>query len=487
MGRGLPIIQTHGCPAFFVALLCVACIAGCAPIVPHDNQSPGIMQGPPKGLYEITAHVPGSGPFTGSTAGIFAIEPTRDSFHANTRPGAVGELVGGLEGVLVSLFGGLAYPGGTLVRWASPLPCEAAPVQGRLWSPRGQLSARLCSLDQPVELRAPGSDDLVGLLTVRPLNEGPRPARDYAAVADQVRDLLAARLFDPAMYQRPATQRYLAELHRVAGVARDDLEFVAGAMLAARRLEFSHLGLYRRMEPAYQSYFAERSSVSPFLTAEATKLSIDSGIATLRIAHFAGDPVKLDDAFQEIGRLAPRALIIDLRDNPGGSFQAARVAAHLIDQVMDAGVFFNAEARPQVLAGNLEAFPALDRIDSVEEFQTMLERHGAFRFRIIPAEPRFSGPVAVLINGRTASAAEPLVAGLQEAGRATLVGEPTAGAMLSSQHFDLADGWILAMPTADYLTPRGLRLEGRGVRPDIRASSAAAPAAATTWLRKHGQ
>jgi C-terminal processing protease CtpA/Prc len=56
--------------------------------------------------------------------------------------------------------------------------------------------------------------------------------------------------------------------------------------------------------------------------------------------------------------------------------------------------------------------------------------------------------------------------------------------MLSMQPFPLSGGWILSVPTADYLTARGIRIEGRGVRPDIETPSAAAPSAARAYLAK---
>nr|PZN90078.1 MAG: hypothetical protein DIU52_09795 [bacterium] len=59
-------------------------------------------------------------------------------------------------------------------------------------------------------------------------------------------------------------------------------------------------------------------------------------------------------------------------------------------------------------------------------------------------------------------------------GRATLVGERTAGAMLSSEEIPLGDGWTLLLPTADFYTPDGKRIEGRGVEPVIASPSARA-------------
>lgn len=62
---------------------------------------------------------------------------------------------------------------------------------------------------------------------------------------------------------------------------------------------------------------------------------------------------------------------------------------------------------------------------------------------VTPAGPRYDGPVSGLASPETASAAEPIVHLLKTTGRATVVGERTMGAMLSSDRADLGGGWAL--------------------------------------------
>jgi carboxyl-terminal processing protease len=80
-----------------------------------------------------------------------------------------------------------------------------------------------------------------------------------------------------------------------------------------------------------------------------------------------------------------------------------------------------------------------------------------------------SNEVAVLVDGASRSAAELTPAALQEAGRAVVVGEPTAGAVLISQETRLPDGGRLTLSRADFVTSGGVRLEKRGVTPDLAA------------------
>lgn len=81
--------------------------------------------------------------------------------------------------------------------------------------------------------------------------------------------------------------------------------------------------------------------------------------------------------------------------------------------------------------------------------------------------------VAILVDGQSRSAAELTPAALQEARRALVVGERTAGAVLISQEARLPDGGRLTLSRADFITSGGVRLEKNGVRPDLVASRTA--------------
>ncbi len=75
--------------------------------------------------------------------------------------------------------------------------------------------------------------------------------------------------------------------------------------------------------------------------------------------------------------------------------------------------------------------------------------------------------VAVLVDSNSRSAAELTPAALQEAGRAVVVGERTAGAVLISQDTRLPDGGRLSLSRSNFVTAGGVRLEKRGVTPDL--------------------
>jgi carboxyl-terminal processing protease len=134
-----------------------------------------------------------------------------------------------------------------------------------------------------------------------------------------------------------------------------------------------------------------------------------------------------------------RAVVLDLRGNPGGQGAMAIPVASLF-------------VTAPVTLGTLK----------FRDFgQTMIAKPE------IGALP-FTGPMAILTDEGTASTSEMLAAGLQEAKRAVVVGDSTLGAVLPSVVEALPGGAIMQYVVADFKTPKGILLEGRGVQPDRR-------------------
>jgi carboxyl-terminal processing protease len=136
-------------------------------------------------------------------------------------------------------------------------------------------------------------------------------------------------------------------------------------------------------------------------------------------------------------------VIIDLRGNPGGVAAIAQgVAGHFVQEKASLGVM---KSRNDEL--NLFINPRRSTRDGRR------------------VEP-FAGPLAILIDGSSASTSELFAAGLQDLGRARLFGEPTAGAALPSFAERLPNGDVFLHATMDYVRPNGERVEGRPVQPD---------------------
>ena len=157
-------------------------------------------------------------------------------------------------------------------------------------------------------------------------------------------------------------------------------------------------------------------------------------------------------------------VIVDVRGNPGGlGAMAMGIAGFLI-------------AQPDQKLG------------------TMFMRSLPLRFVIFPRAQAYQGPVAVLVDGFTASTAEIFAEGMQDLKRARVFGERTAGAALPSQIERLPNGDGFQYAMANYISESGRQLEGNGVIPDVKVAldrSALSQGrdsvleAAQSWLEAH--
>jgi carboxyl-terminal processing protease len=129
-------------------------------------------------------------------------------------------------------------------------------------------------------------------------------------------------------------------------------------------------------------------------------------------------------------------LIIDLRGNPGGiGGMAMGMAGWLVDK-------------------------------SDQRLGTMVMRDNQLNFVVNPRPEVFRGPVAILMDGTSASTSEIFAGGLKDLGRARIFGTRSAAAALPSiiEKLPNGDGFQYAM--ANYISQGGKALEGNGVIPD---------------------
>jgi carboxyl-terminal processing protease len=79
----------------------------------------------------------------------------------------------------------------------------------------------------------------------------------------------------------------------------------------------------------------------------------------------------------------------------------------------------------------------------------------------------YKGRIAILIDEGSGSASEVFAGAMQEMGRAAVLGSTSYGGVLNSTQAQLPTGGILQYPHSDMRTPKGRRIEGHGVVPDI--------------------
>ena len=173
---------------------------------------------------------------------------------------------------------------------------------------------------------------------------------------------------------------------------------------------------------------------------------LGDGIGYVRITQF-NEPVAEDfaQALAGLDKAKITELIIDLRDNPGGLLESAVGVAE------------------QMLPKGQEIVTVRGR-DGVKPQQ---------RFESGPCERRFVDlPIAVLVNGGSASASEIVAGALKAHKRAVLVGEKTYGKASVQNVIKMAlrPDCAVRLTTGYYYTPDGKMIHGKGIIPDVRVA-----------------
>jgi carboxyl-terminal processing protease len=167
---------------------------------------------------------------------------------------------------------------------------------------------------------------------------------------------------------------------------------------------------------------------------------LDGRVGAIRIERFAlGTSKAVRAATRRLEAEGARGLVVDLRGNPGG----------LLRQAVDVASLFLEEGRTVV------ALAGANRPESL-----VYARAGE-KTRL---------PVVVLVDRRSASAAEVVAAALHDHGRALVVGEPTFGKSLVQEIDRLPSGGALKLTVAAYRTPTGRDISSGGVVPDVRTT-----------------
>lgn len=165
---------------------------------------------------------------------------------------------------------------------------------------------------------------------------------------------------------------------------------------------------------------------------------LDGNVAYVSLSNFSSTNAssQLESTLQDLLAKKPKGLIFDLRDNPGGYLQQSLQVA---DIFLDGGVIASEKDRD----GNGQTF----RATSQGVAQDI--------------------PLAVLVNGGSASASEIVAGALQDRGRAKLIGETTFGKGSVQLPHQLSDGSELRVTIAHWFTANDRQIDGKGLTPDI--------------------
>lgn len=181
-----------------------------------------------------------------------------------------------------------------------------------------------------------------------------------------------------------------------------------------------------------------------YVTVKATRATInvptvssemlDGGIGYLKISQFDDvTPGQFDENFAKLKKAGMKSMILDLRDNPGGTVSAV---TQIASEILPKGLIFYMEYKD----GQRDEYtcPGAD----------------------------FDIPLVVLVNGYSASASEILAGAIQDAGTGTLLGTQTYGKGIVQNLYPLGDGSAIKITVADYFTRSGRNIHKVGIEPD---------------------
>jgi len=159
---------------------------------------------------------------------------------------------------------------------------------------------------------------------------------------------------------------------------------------------------------------------------------------------------------REQNRAPLKGLVLDLRNNPGGSVVSAVAVASAF--LRKDALVVSSEGRGQGTRMRLFANPD-NYIEGGEENDYL---------KVLPPEYK-TIPLVVLVNGGSASAAEIVAGALQDQHRATIMGTQTFGKGTIQTLYPLSTGSALKLTVARYFTPSGRSIQKTGITPDMAA------------------
>ena len=140
-------------------------------------------------------------------------------------------------------------------------------------------------------------------------------------------------------------------------------------------------------------------------------------------------------AISELSKEGMEGLVIDLRDNPGGLLD---VTCEMLDRMIKKGLL----------------------VYTVDKYGKRVDEDAT-------DSDSFDKPVAILVNGNSASASEVFSGAMKDYKAATLVGTKTFGKGIVQSIVPFGDGTAMKVTVSKYYTPKGVNIHGTGIEPDV--------------------
>ena len=210
------------------------------------------------------------------------------------------------------------------------------------------------------------------------------------------------------------------------------------------------LTAFRQDEGEYVDLKMERRNVT-VQTVEYQMLEDHVGyIAVSQFDVVTADQFKA--AVDDLEKQGMKKLLVDLRNNPGGVLDAV---VGMLDYILPDDLMI--EGDKDLVRTNTEATLLV----------YMADKNGKGGQEYASDGHSLDIPMAVLVNGESASASEVFTGAMKDYGRATVVGTKTFGKGIVQNLIPLDNGTAIKMTTAHYYTPSGFDLHGKGIEPDV--------------------
>lgn len=221
----------------------------------------------------------------------------------------------------------------------------------------------------------------------------------------------------------------------MAGVGADEI----ASMIKTG--EESHFVMEVRRDGEMLTFEMDRQHID-IPSVDGSFLEGQQGMAYIAISNFAQNtPTELTDTISELEKEHPiKGIILDLRNNPGGSVESVLAVADLFLKQGD-HIMWVEEKKKETCYDAENANPS-------------------------------AYPLVVLVNENSASASEILSGALKENDRATLVGVTTFGKGIIQSVYTLSDGVGVKVTTAEYLSPDKNKIHEVGVTPNVEVKMA---------------
>ncbi|MBO4364829.1 MAG: peptidase, partial [Eggerthellaceae bacterium] len=166
---------------------------------------------------------------------------------------------------------------------------------------------------------------------------------------------------------------------------------------------------------------------------------VDGEVGYIKLSQITSNSTELvEEAVKNLQEAGATCYVLDLRNNPGG----------YLTQAVDIGSLF-------LKSGVMVKIETKDSPETTREADT---------------ESITDAPLVIIINGKTAAAAEVLAGGLQDQSRATVVGETSMGKGSVQSIYHLSFGGALRYTSAYYKTPNGYEINNVGISPDVQVA-----------------